>query len=395
MSDSPRHQLDTRAIHAGEPRPRIEGAVAMPVFQSSTFTTQPGQSYHDLGYIRLSTTPNHAALHAKLASLEGTEAALVTASGMAAITTSLLSVLKSGDHMLAQDCLYGGTHNFLTEDLPSLGIEVDFFDGNQADQWRSKLRPNTRVLYAETLTNPLLGVADLEAMAQFAREHGLVSMIDSTFASPVNCRPAELGYDLVLHSATKYLNGHSDIVAGAVAGPAGLVGRIKKKLDHFGGSLDPHACFLLHRGLKTLTLRVARQNDNAQFLAESLVSHPLVRKVHYPGLKAHADHARAARLLTGFGGVLSFELDSDGHSIDQALNELEIMAFAPSLGGTETLITRPAATSHAGMTKAQRDAAGIKEGLVRVAVGCEAAKDLAADLLGALDRLAEGRRKSA
>ncbi len=383
-------KLETAVIHAGEIRPRIAGAVSLPIFQSATFESTPGVGYHDLGYIRLNNTPNHDALHEKLAALEGGQAGLVAASGMAAITTSLLTVLKAGDHLLAQDCLYGGTQDFLTEDLPALGIEVSYFDGESPASWESLVRPNTRVVYAEAITNPLVRVADLRALAAFARQHSLVSMVDSTFASPVNLQPLTLGFDLVLHSATKYLNGHSDIVAGAVVGSQSLVERIKKKLNHLGGCLDPHGCFLLHRGIKTLTLRVERQNANALDLAQRLANHPSVKAVHYPGLPAHPDHHRASELLSGFGGMLSVEIDASGPAIDERLSELKIMAFAPSLGGVETLITRPAQTSHAGMTQAQRLQAGIADGLVRISVGCEAVDDLWADLKPILDQLGSG-----
>ncbi|MFK7957863.1 MAG: PLP-dependent aspartate aminotransferase family protein [Lysobacterales bacterium] len=381
-------KLDTAVIHGGEIRPRIAGAVSLPIFQSATFESTPGVGYHDLGYIRLNNTPNHDALHAKLAALEGGEAGLVAASGMAAITTSLLTVLKAGDHLLAQDCLYGGTQDFLSEDLPALGIEVTYFDGAKPESWEALVKPNTRLVYAEAITNPLVRVADLSSLATFARQHSLISMIDSTFASPVNLQPLALGFDLVLHSATKYLNGHSDIVAGAMAGSEALVERIKKKLNHLGGCLDPHGCFLLHRGIKTLTLRVQRQNANALDLAQRLTSHPAVNAVHYPGLSGHPDHQRASELLAGFGGMLSVEIGATGQAIDEHLRELKIMAFAPSLGGVETLITRPAQTSHAGMSESQRLQAGISDGLVRISVGCESVDDLWADLRPILDRLA-------
>ncbi|MEM9532661.1 MAG: aminotransferase class I/II-fold pyridoxal phosphate-dependent enzyme, partial [Pseudomonadota bacterium] len=389
---SKRDHLDTDAIHAGELRPRVAGAVSLPVFQSSTFESVKGAGYHDLGYIRLNNTPNHDVLHAKVAALEGAEAGLVAASGMAVITTTLLSLLKAGDHLLAQNVLYGGTQDFLDEDLPELGIEVTYFDADQPELLPSLVRPNTRVIYAETISNPLLRIGDLEALALFARERGIVSMIDSTFASPFNCRPIDLGFDLVMHSATKYLNGHSDIVAGALAGSEALVSRVKKKLDHLGGCLDPHACFLLHRGLKTLPLRMRQHNANALTLAQALKEHPAVARVHYPGLPDHPDHKRAARLLAGFGGMVSFELHATGDAIDAALAELKVFAFAPSLGGVETLVSRPATTSHAGMPESERHARGIVDGLVRVSVGCELAEDLIADLLPLLDRFSAPRQ---
>jgi cystathionine beta-lyase/cystathionine gamma-synthase len=254
--------IETKLIHAGEPEPRVEGSVSMPIFQSSTFEYAGETDYHALKYIRLNNTPNHEAVHRKLAALENAEAALVSASGMAAISTALLTVLSAGDHLLAQDCLYGGTHDLITKDFAGFGIEYDFIDANDPPSWREKLRPNTKAIYVEAMTNPLVEVADLKAVAAFAKETGLVSMIDNTFASPFNFRPAEHGFDISLHSATKYLNGHSDIVAGACIGGAEIIGKIKKKLDHLGGSMDPHAVFLLHRGMKTLALRMAYQNDS-------------------------------------------------------------------------------------------------------------------------------------
>ena len=266
--------LATQVVHAGEPKERIEGAVNLPVFMSSTFEFSGENSYHDLRYIRLNNTPNHRALHTKLATLENAPAGLVTASGMAAISTTLMTVLNAGDHLLAQNCLYGGTYDFLKNTLPHLGIQTDFIDGRDPESWKSKLKTITKAIYVETITNPLLQVAHLPAIVEFSQAHGLVSLIDNTFATPVNFRPFEIGFDIVLHSCTKYLNGHSDIVAGAVLGSQDYIEKITKRLNHFGGSLDPHACFLLHRGLKTLVLRVQCQNDNGLAMAKFLDSHP-------------------------------------------------------------------------------------------------------------------------
>ena len=230
-----KHQLNTKLIHAGEPKKKYGGAVNMPIFQSSTFEFDGQTDYHELQYIRLNNTPNHRALHEKLAALEGADAALVTSSGMAAISASLLAFLKSGDHFLAHESLYGGTHNLISEDFPDLGIECDFIDGCDPSDWAEKLRPETKLIYVETITNPLLDVLDLEAVVQFAKNNNLISIIDNTFASPVNYRPIENGFDLSLHSATKYLNGHTDIVAGAVIGSKELVTRVRHKLNHLGG----------------------------------------------------------------------------------------------------------------------------------------------------------------
>lgn len=377
-------QIDTKLIHVGEPEPRIEGAVAMPIFQSVIFEGWSGTGYHDIPYIRLNNTPNHAVLHAKLAALENAEAALVTASGMAAIATSLLTVLSAGDHLLAHASLYGGTHDLITRDLPSFGISYDFIDADDPASWAGRLKDNTRAIYVETMTNPLLEVVDLAAVPRFAREHGLVSLIDNTFASPVNFRPPEHGYDLSLHSCTKYLNGHSDIVAGAVIGGAGLVEKIRHKLNHLGGSLDPHTCFLLHRGLKTLALRVRHQNESALRIAQFLESAPGVRKVNYPGLASHPRHARARELFEGFGGVLSFELEGGEEAAVRVMDRVSIPRKTVSLGGVETLITRPSLSSHAGLDRADLERLGITDSLVRLAVGIEATDDLLDDLDRAL-----------
>jgi cystathionine beta-lyase/cystathionine gamma-synthase len=380
-------RLETKVIHSGEPRPRIEGAVAMPIFQTAMFEYAGESSYQAIRYIRLNNTPNHLALHAKLAALENAEAALVTASGMAAITTTLLAVLQAGDHLLAQNCLYGGTHDFLTRDFRSLGLEYDFIDAADPASWLARLRPTTRAIYVETMTNPLLGVIDLEEVVRFAREHGLMSIIDNTFASPVNFRPLEHGFDLSLHSATKYLNGHSDIVAGAVIGSGPLVEKVLYKLDHLGGSLDPHAAYLLHRGLKTLALRVRHQNASAGEIARFLAGHPAVRAVNYPGLETHPGHPLARKLFDGFGGMLSFEVDGGVEAADQLLSSLRLPIVAPSLGGVETLITRPATTSHSGMAPSDRARLGISDSLIRLSVGIEATEEIIEDFEAALGKV--------
>jgi cystathionine beta-lyase/cystathionine gamma-synthase len=377
-------RLETKVIHAGEPEPRIMGAVAMPIFQSAMFEYAGETDYHDLKYIRLNNTPNHVALHGKLAAIENAEAALVTSSGMAAISTTLLSLLSTGDHLLAQDCLYGGTHDFLTRDFESFGISYDFVDAEDPKSWESRVRPRTKAIYVETITNPLMQVADLEAIAAFARSRGLVSIIDNTFATPVNFRPLEHGYDLSVHSCTKYMNGHSDIVAGAVIGRRELVDRIKRKLDHLGGSLDPHAAFLLHRGMKTLSVRVHYQNESALAIAQFLEGRREIARVNYPGLASHRAHERSKRLFDGFGGMLSYELAGGADAAKRFITATELPIKAPSLGGVETLLTQPALTSHAGMSREDRARLGITDGLVRMSVGLEATEELIEDLGQAL-----------
>jgi len=378
-------KIDTQLIHTGEPQPRIDGAVSMPIFQTAMY--EDGDD--DLRYIRYNNTPNQEVLNRKLAALEEAEAALVTGSGMAAISTALLSVLTPGDHLLAQAGLYGGTHSFVTRVLPDLGIDVDFIDADAPETWEAPLRPTTRAVYVESITNPLMQVGDLEAVAAFAQAHGLVSLIDNTFATPVNFRPAAWGFDLSLHSATKYLNGHSDIVAGAVVGAGVLIARVAKKLKHFGGSLDPHACFLLHRGMKTLALRVRYQNESALHLARFLEAHPLVRTVNYPGLETHPQHERARRLFDGFSGMLSVEMAGGQAATERFLHHLTVPILAPSLGGVESLATRPAATSHVDLTPEERRRLGITDSLIRLSVGIEATDDLIADFEQALEALEE------
>jgi cystathionine beta-lyase/cystathionine gamma-synthase len=376
--------LETKLIHAGEPDPPIGGAVSMPIFQSSTFEYTGQTNYHDLKYIRLNNTPNHIVLHEKLASLENAGAALVTSSGMAAITTTLLTVLSSGDHLLAQDCLYGGTHDFITKDFATFGISFDFIDGDDPDSWKGKLRPNTKAIYVETMTNPLLQVADLKTVVEFAKKHDVVSLIDNTFASPINFRPPEWGFDLSLHSCTKYLNGHSDIVGGAIIGRADLIRNVRHKLNHLGGSLDPHACFLLHRGMKTLAVRVKYQNESAFKVAKFLEGHEAIEKVNYPGLESHPGHKRARELFDGFSGMLSFELKGGIEAAKLFIQKTTLPIIAPSLGGVETLITRPATTSHSGLSPDDRKRLGISDGLIRVSIGVEATEDLIEDFEQAL-----------
>ncbi len=376
---SPYKNLDTKLIHAGEPEPRIQGAVNMPIFQSAMFQYAGESSYDDLKYIRLNNTPNHLALHIKLAALENAEAGLVTSSGMAAISTSLFTLLSVGDHLLAQNCLYGGTHDLVTQDFAAFGLSYDLIDGNRPETWDGLVRPNTKAIFVEAMTNPLLQVADLRAVVQLARSHGLISIIDNTFASPVNFRPLDLGFDLSVHSGTKYLNGHSDIVCGVVLGRSELIGRITHRLNHLGGSLDPHAAYLLHRGLKTLALRVRHQNESTLKIARFFESHPSIAQVNYAGLESHPAHARARELFDGFGGVLSFEPKGGVPAADRFLERVRLPVIAPSLGSVETLATRPALTSHAGLSSEARLKAGISDCLVRVSVGIEATADLIED----------------
>lgn len=379
-----KHHFDTRQVHAGASREFL-GAAALPIFRSTVYEQQGDVDYHDILYPRLSTLPNHLAAGQVVADLEGAEAGLVTASGMAAISTALLSALAGGGHLLAQQPLYGGTHSFVTADLPGFGSDATFVDARDPASWQDQLRSNTRAFYVETMTNPLLDVVHLRAVADFCREHGLTSIIDNTFATPVVFRPIEHGFDVVVHSATKYLNGHSDVVAGVVVGSEQRVGAIKRLLDHLGGSLDPQACYLLARGVRTLSLRVHRQQATALELARFLEGSDGIEWVRHPGLESHPDHARARELFGGKGAMIAFELQGGGAAAARFVDAVEIAINSPSLGGVETLVTRPAKSTHGGLSTEERAAAGIADGLVRVSVGIEHFDDLRADLTRALE----------
>lgn len=379
--------MDTLAVHAGERRPGPDGSVVFPIYQGTVFEVEPGTDYHDIKYIRLNSTPSQVYLHDKIAALEGAEAALATASGMAALTAILHTVLKAGDHVLAADCLYGGSHDFLSGHAESLGWTCTFVDPQDPESWAAAVRPETKAFLVESIVNPLVRVPPLREVVAFCRQHGLTSVVDNTFASPVNLRPLELGFDLCWHSATKYLNGHSDLVAGCVSGSAEHIEAVRHTLNLYGGTLDPHAGFLLARGLKTLGLRVRAQNHNAATLAAYLDEHPSIAAVNHPGLPGHPDRAHAAGLLSGFGGMLSIRPAGGVEAAETLLKNLRIPYVAPSLGGVESLVTRPAVTSHGGMTPQARAAAGITDDLIRISCGIEDAQDLVDDFAQALEHV--------
>lgn len=372
-------EIETQAVHAGEPRPAYGNSVVFPIFQGTVYESEPGEAYDTIKYIRLNTTPSQEYLHGKLAALEGAEAAVATGSGMAAVSSALLSVLRAGDHLIASDVLYGGTHGLLTEYADRLGWTYTFVDPSRPETWQDALTPTSRAFLVESMTNPLVRVGALSEVAEFSKHHGLVSIIDNTFATPVNFRPLEVGFDLVFHSATKYLGGHSDLVAGCVVGSGELLAGVRGVLNHFGATLDPHAGFLLARGLKTLAVRVHAQNSNAMAIANFLDEHPKISSVSYPGLASHPDHAAAAKLFDGFGGMLSFRTAGGPEAAEALLDALELPYVAPSLGGVETLITRPVATSHSGMSVVDRERIGVTDDLVRLSCGIESADDLVAD----------------
>lgn len=381
-------KLETNVVHAGAPRPNIAGAVVTPIFQSANYLMADEGAYDEVRYIRLGNSPNHLALQARLAVAESGEAALVTASGMAAITTSMLAFIGAGDHILTQRTLYGGTQSFLDEDAPRFGISHTSIDTRAGageiggpESWEAALRPETKLIMVESISNPLMEVGDLEAVVAFARAHDLLTIIDNTFASPVNFRPLEIGIDLVVHSATKYLNGHSDLVAGAVIGSTERVDRVRHLLLHLGGSIDPNTAFLFERGMKTLAVRVERQNRNAQAIAEHLSGRG--ERVNYPGLPSDPGHAYAKNLFSGYGGMLSFYAGDDVRA-ERFLSKVRIPLHAASLGGVETLVVRPARSSHLGLRSEQRQQLGITDDLIRVSVGIEDVGELIADFDRAL-----------
>lgn len=384
MTTTTPRSIDTEAVHAGEPEPRIGGAVAMPIFQSSTYLYEGETEYHATRYVRLNNSPNHEVLHRKLSALERAEDALVTSSGMAAISTALLGLLRAGDHLLILDCPYGGTRGFVVDDLPRFDITYSFVDPEDPATWAAALRDDTRVIYMESITNPLMQVPDLRAVVKFARDHGLVSIVDNTCASPVNFRPAEIGFDLSLHSCTKYLNGHTDIAAGAIVGRAALIGTLRPLLNHLGATLDPHACVMLHRGMKTLALRVRRQNETALRIARFLDEQPSISVVNYPGLASNSGHARAVELFEGFGGMLSFDFVNGLPAAGRFIGRLRIPIEAVSLGGVESLVIRPAVTAYANVAPEDRRRLGVTDSLVRLSVGIEDAGELVEDVRAAL-----------
>lgn len=366
----------------------------MPVFMSSTFVLGEPDSFDDIRYIRLNNTPNHDALARKLAALEGAEDALVTASGTAAISLSLLAFLEAGDHVIAPQRVYGGTRKILDMMASRYRVEVTYVPLDDPSCWAEALRDTTSVFYVESITNPHLEIGPLDEVVAFAREHGLVTMVDNTLATPVCFRPVERGFDLVLHSASKYLNGHSDVVAGAVAGSAEHVRRVRKMANLQGVCLDPHACYLLHRGLKTLPVRMRAHLAGAASLARFLDDHESVERVYFPGLEGVASSSRAREWFDGFGAMVTFVPRGGVEVAEALLHELELAEIAPSMGGVETLVCRPATTSHAGLEHSVRLAMGVTDSMVRVSVGLEDPEDLCEDFARALETASLRARSS-
>jgi len=385
-----RHRFhpETESVHGNKDFEKRNAPMAQPIYQTSTFqVTDSDQQLRatstDMFYTRYGN-PTHTAVENAIAELEGADAALLFASGMNAISTSILAVVKSGDHIVAQRDIYGGVTKFLSTWLPKLGIETTFVDTTEYDQHVRAIRPNTKLLYLETPTNPTLRVVDIRKAAAIGREHGLISMIDSTFATPINTRPAEFGIDLVLHSGTKYFGGHTDLICGVAAGRRDLIDQIRGTRTTLGGSMDPHAAFLLLRGIKTLAVRVERQNESALRIAEFLSQHTKVRSVNYPFLENHPQRALAIEQMKGGGGVLSFEVEGSGDDAKRVSESLRLFALAPSLGGVESLVSLPVLTSHAMISADHRQKMGVTEQLIRLSVGIENVNDLIADIEQAL-----------
>lgn len=390
----PDRGFSTKAVHAGEGRDPQTGTIITPIYQTSNFafpSTQDLLAYmteEREGYIYTRYgNPTLRAAEVKVTELEGVEDAAVFSSGMAAITTAMMSLASAGDHIVSTRDIYGGTYTLLNEVLPRFGVETSFVETTDIDAMEEAIRDETKAIFVESPTNPTLKVVDLARVARLGRRRGVRVVIDNTFATPYNQQPSRLGIDIIVHSATKYLGGHNDLTAGVVAGPKEFIKKVKDMLKVLGGVLDPHAAWLLLRGLKTLGLRVERQNLNGMRVAEYLESHPKVRRVHYPGLKSHPQHSLARRQMRSFGGVVSFEVDGDLETAIRFVDSVKMIFITPSLGGTETLITQPATTSHYRVAREERLKAGITDGLIRLSVGIEDPEDIIADLEQAFSQI--------
>ncbi|MEO6446507.1 MAG: aminotransferase class I/II-fold pyridoxal phosphate-dependent enzyme [Gemmatimonadaceae bacterium] len=375
----PAHKRATLAIHGADGDRQVGDPVVFPLTQSVNFAQAYGTE-EGLRYPRHGNAPNAERVQRIVAALEGAEAGLALSSGMGATACALLALLRPGDHLLASEWIYGGTRRLLLEEFESLGIAVTLVDPLDTRGWRRQLRTQTRAIFIETPVNPTCRVLDLRIVSTLAKKDGLALVVDSTFASPINFRPIEHGADVVIHSATKFLNGHHDVLGGMVVGTAPYVEEVRQKMMIWGQAPDPFACWLLERGLKTLDVRVRRSNENAQRIAEWSERQPAVRSVLYPGLPSHPDHALARSTLEGFGGMMALVLAGGAAAADSFVRKLTLITHAPSLGGVDSLVSEPRFTSHAHLSAAQRAAVGIPDGCVRLSVGLEDADDLIADL---------------
>ena len=375
--------VSTVAVHGGHEKRDVDAPVVAPIYQSNMFVQEIGTA-EGLRYPRYGNVPNAEIVARRVAMLEGAEAAIVLASGMGATACALLALLRPGDHLLASSWIYGGTHRLFTQEFEAMGIGVTLVDPTESRGWRRRLRKETRAIFVETPVNPTCRVLDLRGASHLTKESGLALVVDSTFASPVNFRPLEHGADVVIHSGTKYLNGHHDVMAGVVAGTAPYIEEVRQKMMVWGQAPDPFAVWLLDRGLKTLEVRVRRQNENAARIAAWADGRKEIRHVHYAGLPDHQDHEVARTTLDGFGGMLALELLGGAKAADRFVRRLKLWIHATSLGGVESLVSEPRFTSHAHLSAEQRAKAGIPDGFVRLSVGIEDAEDLIADLEQAL-----------
>ncbi len=392
------HDFSTRAVHAGEARNKPYHTLTTPIVQTSTFTFNDTTDLVDFMEARMwgdeterteygrYGNPTLTAVERKLADLDGGEAALLFSSGMAAVTTTLLTLLSSGAHVVMTDDCYRRTRQFITKFLNRYGVEATQVPVGDYEALEAAIRPDTRVLLSESPTNPYLRVVDVPRLVEIARRHGLKTVIDSTFATPINQRPLEYGVDLVVHSATKYLGGHNDLLAGAVIGSEYLIAGLRETQGMVGAISDPNTAYLLLRGLKTLDLRVTRQNETGLKVARFMEGHPAVRRVYYSGLPSHPDHAIACEQMSGHGGVISFELDGELEATGRFIDSLRIPYIGPSLGGVESLVGQVALVSYYELSSEERAEMGISDTLVRLAVGIESADDIITDLAQALDQ---------
>ena len=375
----------TIAVHGGSEHKSANSPVASPLFQSVNYVQEFGEAgAESLIYTRYGNTPNEEIVQKRIAMLEGAEAALVLSSGMGATACALLDLLRPGVHLVSSSWIYGGTRKLFNEELASMGIEVSFANPDERRVWRNTVRQNTRVIFVESPVNPTARVLDIPQLAILAEQRGIAVVVDSTLASPINARPLSHGADVVIHSATKYLNGHGDILCGVVAGTSSYIEEVRRKMIIWGQAPDPFACWLLERGLKTLDVRVQRCNENAMRVAEWCSQRPEISKVHYPGLSSHPDHALAKKLLDGFGGLMSIELAGGAQAADKFIRRLRMITHASSLGGCDTLVIEPRFSSHAHMTSAERAKIGIPDGFLRMSIGIENADDIIADIAQAL-----------
>ncbi|MBI3786553.1 MAG: aminotransferase class I/II-fold pyridoxal phosphate-dependent enzyme [Deltaproteobacteria bacterium] len=386
--------FSTRAVHGGEARSKLGNAITEPIIQTATYTFANSAEIADHFEGRIEReeygrygNPTQRVAERKLADLEGAEDGLLFSSGMAAITTTLFAMLSKGAHVVVTDDAYRRTRQFLNQVLRRYGVEVSTVPAGDYSRLEEAIRQTTRVIFSESPTNPYNRILDLERVAEIGRRHRVKTIIDSTFATPINQRPIEFGIDLVIHSATKYLGGHNDLLAGVVLGSSDLVSAIRDLQGITGAVPDPFASYLLIRGIKTLALRIARQNENATRVAEFLAAHPKVDRVHYPSLASHPEHQIATRQMRGFGGVVSFEVHGNIDAASRLVDACQIPRIAPSLGGVESLIEQPALMSFYELTTEERLQVGIKDTLVRYSVGVEDASDLIADLQQALERV--------